>query len=97
GHYTLALNERGGVRDDLICFRLEDGYLDIMNAGNRDKILEHFRAHLPAGVVARFFVQRLKVQGVETLISRTGYTGEDGLELYPESGRAVALWQALLD
>src|ERR1044071_7060823 len=50
GQYTLALNERGGVHDDLICFRLDDGYLVIMNAGNRDKILGHFRAHLPEGV-----------------------------------------------
>jgi aminomethyltransferase len=31
------------------------------------------------------------------LVSRTGYTGEDGFELYLASGDAPALWSALLD
>ncbi|ODA35465.1 glycine cleavage system aminomethyltransferase GcvT [Planctopirus hydrillae] len=30
------------------------------------------------------------------LVSRTGYTGEDGVELIIDSGSAVALWQAVL-
>jgi aminomethyltransferase len=34
---------------------------------------------------------------VQCLASRTGYTGEDGFELYHASGDAVALAQALLD
>ena len=33
--------------------------------------------------------------GVPATISRTGYTGEDGVELYVESGRARELWQLL--
>jgi len=37
------------------------------------------------------------VAGVPTLISRTGYTGEDGFELYVDAARAVRLWDALLD
>ncbi len=37
------------------------------------------------------------VAGVPTLISRTGYTGEDGFELYIPAGRAESLWQTLLD
>jgi aminomethyltransferase len=36
------------------------------------------------------------VAGIDCLISRTGYTGEDGFELYCASGDAVALWRALL-
>jgi aminomethyltransferase len=36
------------------------------------------------------------VAGVRCLISRTGYTGEDGLELYHPSGDAPALAEALL-
>src|SRR5439155_1251772 len=39
---------------------------------------------------------RGKVGGVATLISRTGYTGEDGFELYVAAGDAEALWNALL-
>jgi aminomethyltransferase len=36
------------------------------------------------------------VAGVEAIISRTGYTGEDGFELYIAPGQAEKLWNALL-
>jgi aminomethyltransferase len=35
------------------------------------------------------------VAGVEALIARTGYTGEDGFELFIANADAVPLWQAL--
>ena len=35
--------------------------------------------------------------GIECIISRTGYTGEDGFELYGAADRAAALWSALLE
>src|SRR5690606_38399731 len=34
-------------------------------------------------------------QGEPVLIARTGYTGEDGFELYLAPDRAVRLWDAL--
>jgi aminomethyltransferase len=37
------------------------------------------------------------VAGVTTLISRTGYTGEDGFELYVPAEGAERLWTALLE
>jgi len=36
------------------------------------------------------------VAGIEVLLARTGYTGEDGFELYVDAGSAVPLWRALL-
>lgn len=36
------------------------------------------------------------VAGVEMIISRTGYTGEDGFELYLPASSAVEIWQALM-
>jgi aminomethyltransferase len=36
------------------------------------------------------------VSGINCLISRTGYTGEDGFELYCATTDAVSLWNALL-
>jgi aminomethyltransferase len=42
--------------------------------------------HFAEGVVA----------GVQAVISRTGYTGEDGFELYIDSADARKLWDALL-
>jgi len=40
---------------------------------------------------------RGSVGGVPALISRTGYTGEDGFELYAAADRTRQLWKALLD
>ena len=36
------------------------------------------------------------VAGIEVLLARTGYTGEDGFELYVANEQARALWDALL-
>lgn len=38
-----------------------------------------------------------KVDGVDAIISRTGYTGEDGFEIYAAPEFAVHLWNKLLD
>ena len=40
--------------------------------------------------------QKVMVAGVCCLVSRTGYTGEDGFELYCSAGEVVTLWNALL-
>lgn len=37
------------------------------------------------------------VAGVSCIISRTGYTGEDGFEMYCPADQAVTLWDALLE
>ncbi|MEI7024706.1 glycine cleavage system aminomethyltransferase GcvT [Paenibacillus sp. y28] len=43
------------------------------------------------------FVQQATVGGIPVqVLSRTGYTGEDGFELYVHAHDAVALWTALL-
>ncbi|MFC0296942.1 glycine cleavage system aminomethyltransferase GcvT [Geobacillus jurassicus] len=42
------------------------------------------------------FADGVEVSGVKALVSRTGYTGEDGFELYCQAKDAVALWDAIL-
>lgn len=37
------------------------------------------------------------IQGFQTLISRTGYTGEDGFEIYCQANDGTELWNLLLD
>ena len=37
------------------------------------------------------------VAGIDGLVARTGYTGEDGFEVFVETSQTVALWEALLD
>lgn len=38
-----------------------------------------------------------RVNGIKVLISRTGYTGEDGFELYTDTESVVPLWRKLLE
>ncbi len=44
-----------------------------------------------------YWFQRGKVLDADALISRTGYTGEDGFEIYLSPDRAEALWYRLLE
>jgi aminomethyltransferase len=37
------------------------------------------------------------VDGVKAIVSRTGYTGEDGFEVYAAAAKAEALWDKILD
>lgn len=41
--------------------------------------------------------QNIDVAGVECLVSRTGYTGEFGYELYMSAQHAVKVWDALME
>jgi len=51
----------------------------------------------PISVLKPFhFIERATVCGVEVLISRTGYTGEDGFEIYAPLEGAETLWNGLL-
>lgn len=43
------------------------------------------------------FLQDVEIGGVKGIVSRTGYTGEDGFELYIPSHRAVELWDKILE
>lgn len=42
------------------------------------------------------FARDVEVDGVAALVSRTGYTGEDGFEIYVPGEHAVQLWDKLL-
>jgi aminomethyltransferase len=43
-----------------------------------------------------FRFERAEVCGAECIVSRTGYTGEDGFEIYAPADRAEVLWHELL-
>lgn len=47
-----------------------------------------------ASSLQRFGCRELSVHGVPMLVGRTGYTGEDGFELFPPSAHAEAVWDA---
>jgi aminomethyltransferase len=44
-----------------------------------------------------WFLDEVAVAGRRALVSRTGYTGEDGFEIYVDAGDVVHEWEALLD
>jgi len=43
-----------------------------------------------------WFLPKVMVAGKETLVSRTGYTGEDGFEIYCRPEDAAALWESIM-
>jgi aminomethyltransferase len=44
-----------------------------------------------------FTISQVKISDIELYLCRTGYTGEDGFELYCRNEDVCALWQLLLD
>jgi glycine cleavage system T protein (aminomethyltransferase) len=50
-----------------------------------------------AAAVGRFHVAHVTIGGADCVVSGTGYTGEDGIEVAIPAEDAPALWRALLD
>jgi aminomethyltransferase len=44
-----------------------------------------------------YFKDNVKIAGIECLVSRTGYTGEDGFEIYMPNKYAVELWEKIIE
>src|SRR4029079_6067912 len=52
---------------------------------------------VPLAEIKYYHFQEGKVDGVSGIISRTGYTGEDGFEIYAPAEKAHTLWEQTLD
>lgn len=77
---------------------ISDSVAQIALQGPRSQeVLEKLTAkeEIPAGYYT--FKEDVKVAGINCLLSRTGYTGEHGYELYCAPDNAPALWNALLE
>jgi aminomethyltransferase len=59
-------------------------------------VLEAAGGDLELARLARFAFAATKLAGREALVSRTGYTGSDGFEIYCGAADAGTLWDALL-
>jgi aminomethyltransferase len=141
GQYTFLLNERGGIIDDLIVYRIgKQKFLLVVNAARTDEDFAWLNRHLPAveavaaatareiridnrsadfgGVaiqgprVAELFhalfgedidlpprnhIVELGFDGTNVSVARTGYTGEDGVEVFFRAQDAATFWNAALD
>lgn len=72
------------------------GLLAIQGPLSQD-ILQRLTAQ-PLGDIRFFrFMQDIEIGGVKALVSRTGYSGEDGFEIYVPSHEAAGLWDKVLD
>ena len=65
--------------------------------GPRAEALVGRLADADVAKLAYYHFARGALAGIDTLISRTGYTGEDGFELYAPAGATARLWAALLE
>jgi aminomethyltransferase len=63
--YTLLLNEAGGILDDLMATRLDDGLMLVVNAARKDADFAYLAAHLDRAVTIepRFDCALLALQG----------------------------------
>ena len=126
--YGMALNEQGGVIDDLIVFRLaQTRWMVVVNAATIEKDAAHFKPHLESGSfsdisnetgkidvqgpasrdILKSFIEGVEnlnyytfdffdVLGENVIVSRTGYTGELGYEIYYPVSKIGLLWDKLL-
>ncbi|MEJ2306751.1 MAG: glycine cleavage system aminomethyltransferase GcvT [candidate division WOR-3 bacterium] len=127
--YTVILNEKGGIIDDLVVYNLADKYLIVVNASNQKKDFEWFLKHKNSQVKVKnagkkyfqialqgplsekiinsvtekdvsalsfYHSKEEKIANIQVLISRTGYTGEDGFEIYHPPHLGEKLWDAAM-
>ncbi|MGN8344766.1 glycine cleavage system aminomethyltransferase GcvT [Pseudomonas sp. SMV71] len=127
--YSAMLNERGGIVDDMIIYRVDDGYRLVFNASTRDQDLAWMQAQVGEYAVQlheRPELAMLAIQGPQArqkiaelvsqsrgqliqqlkpfegradgdwFIARTGYTGEDGLEIVLPAHEAPSFFNDLV-
>lgn len=130
--YSMFLNEKGGIIDDILIYRREKDFFVVVNAGNMPKdwdwvnknksgdlILENRSEEIclialqgPDSVrIMQQFVKNnlgeikyytfftpdlIDIPHKFAIISRTGYTGEDGFEVFINNEAAPQMWQKLI-
>jgi aminomethyltransferase len=119
--YSVLLNERGGIEDDLMVTRLADEVRIVVNASCKEKDLGLLRALCPdlaftllddalialqgpaaetalpqARELAFMHAEVFPLARAECLVSRSGYTGEDGFEISVPRASAERLARELL-
>lgn len=107
-HYFLVINAANTKKDlawmqeqafpeGVTITDVSDRYAEIALQGpfSQDILQPLCDANL-AAIKYYYFLPQVKVAGVDCILSRTGYTGEDGFELYMAPQAACTVWEAVL-
>ena len=105
--YGMMCYPDGGVVDDLLVYRefAPEHFLLVVNAANIDKDFAWIEAHAKgvellglkeAADLSFYTFYDTEYKGKRMIVSRTGYTGEDGFELYTSVDGTVELWDRLI-
>ncbi len=84
--------------DDVKMTNLTDGMVQLALQGPGSLgFLLRFTEYDLSAMKFYWFADKVKCFDVEMLLSRTGYTGEDGFELYFDREHAEAVWNAMIE
>lgn len=109
GDYLLVVNAANTEKDFAWLKKHQSGEVQIENVSKdwaqlaiqgpaAEKILQKLAADTDLTEIKPFkFRQEVRLNGVPALVSRTGYTGEDGFEIYSRSQDAPQLWKDILE
>jgi len=107
-HYLLVVNASNTDKDFEWCLKNKTGFdVQIVNRSpeyaqialqgpGAEKILNPL-TDLSLPDMKYYWFAMGKVNGAECIVSRTGYTGEDGFEVYSKLSDAVGIWKAMME
>jgi glycine cleavage system T protein (aminomethyltransferase) len=107
-HYFLCVNASNTDKDfewvsglaegfDVQVDNISDCTAQLAIQGPRAETLLQKLTDIALGDLAYYRFQKGRVSGLEAVIARTGYTGEDGFEIYLDAETAVPVFESLLE
>ncbi|RFU66771.1 glycine cleavage system aminomethyltransferase GcvT [Peribacillus saganii] len=109
GDYLLVVNAaniekdfnwlRANIIENVELNNVSDHYAQLALQGpSAQKVLQKLSKNTDLSEIGFFkFKENVDLNGISALISRTGYTGEDGFEIYCNSEDGAALWRTILE
>jgi aminomethyltransferase len=83
--------------DDVVLTNASKDYCQIAIQGPKALGMLQKLTETPLEPIKYYHFTTGKVDGIEAIISRTGYTGEDGFEVYAAAEHAEQLWNKMLE
>lgn len=106
-HYLFIVNASNSEKDYAWIKQNAKGLVEVLNVSDNyaqlalqgpkaEIILQKLTDTLLSEISFFGFKPEVSLSGVEAIVSRTGYTGEDGFEIYINSESAIYLWEKIL-